>query len=350
MYIKKYSLLLICLICLSLVLVGCSSGSKDKLNEEQVSGEDELRNESEEKVILKLGHIQEPDHPWNKAVEGFAKDVLEATDGNVEIQVYPSSQLGGERDVAEGLKLGTVQMGLFGTGALQALDKRLIVEELPYAWPTKEHAYEALDGELGDALNEILKEQNIIGLSYWEAGYRHITNNVRPINSLEDLKGLKMRVPEGEMRIDTFKELGALPTPLAFPEVFTALQQGAVDGQENPLATIYASKFNEVQKYLTLSGHIWGSALLAISEETWDSLPEEYQEIIMDKADIWKEKEREMMTEYDNEILEKMKAEGIEVTEPDTEEFREACQSIWTKYEDELGKDLVDIVRRYSEK
>ncbi|WP_312906596.1 TRAP transporter substrate-binding protein [Tissierella praeacuta] len=321
-------------ICLVLILSGCSSGKKP------VS--------SDEKVVLKVGHINAPDHPWNIALEGFAKDVSEATNGNLEIQVFPSSQLGGERDMAEGLKLGTLDMGLFGTGALQSLDKRLIVEELPYAWSNRNNAYEALDGELGDELNKILKGHSIVGLSYWESGYRHITNSVRPINSLEDLKGLKLRVPEAEMRIDTFKDLGALPTPLAFSEVFTALQQGTVDGQENPLPTISSSKFNEVQKHLMISGHIWGSALLGISDKSWNGLSDDYKKIISEKADIWKIKEREMIQNSEKELLESLKASGMEVTEPDVQPFKDAVQGVWAKYESQFGKDLVDVVRKYS--
>lgn len=321
-------------ICLVLILSGCSSGKKPA--------------SSDEKVVLKVGHINAPDHPWNIALEGFAKDVSEATNGNLEIQVFPSSQLGGERDMAEGLKLGTLDMGLFGTGALQSLDKRLIVEELPYAWSNRNNAYEALDGELGDELNKILKGHSIVGLSYWESGYRHITNSVRPINSLEDLKGLKLRVPEAEMRIDTFKDLGALPTPLAFSEVFTALQQGTVDGQENPLPTISSSKFNEVQKHLMISGHIWGSALLGISDKSWNGLSDDYKKIISEKADIWKIKEREMIQNSEKELLESLKASGMEVTEPDVQPFKDTVQGVWAKYESQFGKDLVDVVRKYS--
>lgn len=327
--------LLLAILSLILVLAGCGDTASQS-------------NSGSEKIVLKVGHINAPDHPWNVALEGFAKDVADATNGNLEIQVFPSSQLGGERDMAEGLKLGTLEMGLFGTGALQSLDKRLIIEELPYAWATRENAYAAMDGELGQALNGVLKEQGIIGLSYWESGYRHITNSVRPINRLEDLKGLKLRVPEAEMRIDTFKDLGALPTPLAFSEVFTALQQGTVDGQENPLATIASSKFNEVQEYLTLSGHIWGSALLGVSEQTWNSLSDENKDVITEKAEIWKLKEREMIQKSDEELLESLKASGMKVTEPDVQEFKDAVQGVWNKYESQFGKDLVDIVRKYS--
>lgn len=299
-------------------------------------------------TTLKVGHVFAADHPWQIALEGLSRDVAAATDGEVVIQVYPSSQLGGDREVAEGLQLGTVEMGLFGTGALQVLDKRLIIEELPYAWPTREKAYAAVDGELGEALAEILATKNINTLSWWESGYRHITNSARPIETPADLKGIKLRVPEAELRLDTFRELGALPTPMAFSEVFTSLQQNVVDGQENPLATIYASKFYEVQENLALSGHIWGSAILTISKQAWDTLTDEQKTILREKAEIWKEKEREMIRKSDEEVLAKLEAEGMKVTRPDPAAFQEMVQPVWDKYESVFGEDLLAIVRKYS--
>lgn len=300
------------------------------------------------KVTLKAGHISAVGHPWHEALVGMAEDVKQATDGEVIIQVYPSSQLGGEREMAQGLGLGVLEMGLFGTGALQALDKRLIIEELPYAWPTREHAYRALDGKLGDALAEVLAEQKITTLSWWESGYRHITNSVRPIETPEDLKGIKLRVPEAEMRIDTFKIMGALPTPMPFSEVFSGLQQKVVDGQENPLATIYASKFYEVQDNLALSGHIWGSAVLTISTSAWNKLSDEHKKVIQEAADKWKLKEREMIAASDSEALEKIKAAGVKVTQPDPAQFQQAVQPVWDKYEGTFGKELMDLVREYA--
>ena len=298
---------------------------------------------------LKVGHVFAADHPWQIALNGLSEDVKAATDGEVVIEVYPSSQLGGDREVAEGLGLGTVEMGLFGTGALQVLDKRLIVEELPYAWPTRETAYAALDGELGEALADILAEHDIVALSWWESGYRHITNSARPVETPADLAGMKLRVPEAELRLDTFRELGALPTPMAFSEVFTALQQNVVDGQENPLATIYASKFHEVQDNLALSGHIWGSAVLTVSQDAWDDLTEEQQTIVMEKAAIWRDKERAMIRDGDDEILKKLEESGMKVTRPDAAAFQEAVQPVWTKYEGVFGEDLLGLVRKYSQ-
>lgn len=300
-------------------------------------------------VTLKAGHIAAVGHPWHEALVGMAADVKEATNGEVVIEVYPSSQLGGEREMAQGLGLGVLEMGLFGTGALQALDKRLIIEELPYAWPTREHAYHALDGKLGEELAKILDGLSIHTLSWWESGYRHITNSVRPIEKPEDLEGIKLRVPEAEMRIDTFKMLDALPTPMPFSEVFTSLQQNVVDGQENPLATIHASKFYEVQDHLALSGHIWGSAVLTISNSAWDSLTDEQKQIMEEAADEWKLKEREMIAQSDEKALADIQAAGVQVTEPDPKAFQEFVQPVWDKYGDTFGEDLMILIREYSQ-
>ena len=301
------------------------------------------------KTTLKVGHVFAADHPWQIALNGMAKDVADATNGEVVIQVYPSAQLGGDREVAEGLGLGTIEMGLFGTGALQVLDKRLIVEELPYAWPTREHAYRALDGELGEALADVLKEKKITALSWWESGYRHITNSERPIENPDDLKGIKLRVPEAELRIDTFKQLGALPTPMAFSEVFTGLQQRVVDGQENPLATIHASKFYEVQNHLALSGHIWGSAVLTISDRAWNKLSEDQQKAMKEAAEKWKIEERRMIAESDDKLIGELEAAGMKITRPDASAFQTAVAPVWTQYEAEFGSELIDIVRKYSQ-
>ncbi|MGE4369837.1 MAG: DctP family TRAP transporter solute-binding subunit [Burkholderiaceae bacterium] len=317
---------------LGLLVAGCAIGSV-----------------AQAKVTLKAGHIAAVGHPWHEALVGMAEDVKQGTNGEVIIQVYPSSQLGGEREMAQGLGLGVLEMGLFGTGALQALDKRLIIEELPYAWPTREHAYRALDGKLGDALAKVLAGLKITTLSWWESGYRHITNSVRPIQSPDDLKGIKLRVPEAEMRIDTFKIMGALPTPMPFSEVFSGLQQKVVDGQENPLATIYASKFYEVQDHLALSGHIWGSAVLTISTSAWNKLSDSQKKVIQQAADKWKLKEREMIAKSDHEALEKIKAAGVKVTQPDSAQFQKAVQPVWTKYESTFGTDLMNLVREYSQ-
>lgn len=301
-----------------------------------------------QKHILKVGHPLAIDHPWTVALEGMAKDVKEATKGAVEIQVFPASQLGSEIDVANSLKMGTIEMGLFGTASLHPLDIHMGIEELPYAWPKRENAYAALDGDLGKALNKIMENHGIIGLSWWEAGYRQTTNNKKPINTLADFKGLKIRVPNNAMRIETFKLLGAEPTPITFAEVFTALQQGAVDGQENPLATIQSSKLNEVQKYLAITNHIWGSGYLAISKRAFEELSPEQQKILQEKAQVWRDKERKMIRDSEEKLVQDLKKAGMQVTEPKPEEFKAAEMPLWNRYEGVFGKELMDLVKKYS--
>jgi len=300
-------------------------------------------------TVLKVGHVFAADHPWQIALEGLADDVREATGGSVEIQVFPSSQVGGDREMAESMQLGTLEMALFGTGALQVLDPRLIIEELPYAWPTREHAYAALDGRLGDALAGILSGRGIEVISWWESGYRHITNSVRPIETPEDMQGLTMRVPEAALRIDTFRQLGSLPTPMAFSEVFTALQQRVVDGQENPLATIHASRFYEVQEHLALSGHIWGSGALTIAAGALARLSDDERTALMEAAAKWRDIERQMIAESEERLVEVLAAAGVQITRPDPAAFQAAVQPVWDQYESVFGADLLELVREYSQ-
>ena len=334
---KRFSIFMLLMVFSLVVVAGCGSNQSKQTPA------------NAKKHVLKVGHPLAADHPWTIALEGMAKDVKEATKGEVEIQIFPAGQLGSEIDVANGLKMGTIEMGVFGTASLHPLDIRMGIEELPYAWPKRESAYAALDGDLGNELNKIMEKQGIIGLSWWEAGYRQTTNNRNPINSVGDFKGLKIRVPNNAMRIETFKLLGAEPTPIAFAEVFTALQQGAVDGQENPLVTIQSSKLYEVQKYLSITNHIWGSGYLAISKQAFDDLSPEQQKILREKAQIWRDKERKMIRESEEKAVQDLKNAGMQVTEPNYQEFKAAETSLWNKYEGIYGKELMDLVKKYSQ-
>lgn len=301
-------------------------------------------------TTIKIGHVLNTDHSWHTCLLGFAEDVKKATNGRVEIQVYPSSQLGSEKDMIEGLTLQTVNGGLIGGGSFQTLDPKFGIEALPYAWPTHESAYRALDGELGKRLLDILAKKGIVGLAWWENGFRHITNNKRPIVKPEDLAGLKIRVTPDKMRLDTFKILGASPMPVNFGELYTALQQGVVDGQENPFAIIYSSAFYEVQKYLSLSGHIWGSALLCVNSSVWNQISPEDQKTILKLAAKWRDEQRRLTVKQEGEFLAKLKEKGMKVNEVDKAAFKKAVQPVWASYEEVFGKDLLDLVRKYGGK
>lgn len=278
-------------------------------------------------------------------MEQFAKAVEHDSGGRIKIQVVHGGALGGDREMGEQIRLGGLEMGLIHTTVL-GLDPRLQIEELPFAWARREQAYAALDGELGAKLLEILSKKGIKGLAWYENGYRDLTNNVRPIREPSDLKGLKIRMAELKMRIDTFKLLGANPIPMAFPELFTALQQGTVDGQENPLAIIKTSKFNEVQKYLSTSGHIWGSVLLMINKDILEKLPADLQKILIRNAVKYRDIERKMIRESDVKILAELK-KSMQVNEVDKAAFRKAVAPIYESYRPVFGDELMKLVEKY---
>lgn len=298
-------------------------------------------------TTIKIGHVLNTDHSWHKNLAGFAKDVKKETEGRVTIQLYPSGQLGNEKDMVEGLTFGTVDGGLIGGGSFQSIDPKFGIEALPYAWPTHEAAYKAFDGKLGKYLFDLLGKKGIVGLAWWENGFRHITNNKKPVVKPEDLKGLKLRVTPDKMRLDTFKLLGAAPMAINFGELYSALQQGVVDGQENPYAIIYSNAFNEVQKYLSKSGHIWGSAVLCVNSDVWNKLSAKDKETVRKLAQKWCAAQRKETIKEENEFLDKLKAKGMKVNDVDKAAFQKAVQPVWKSYESTFGKELMDMVHEY---
>lgn len=300
-------------------------------------------------VEIKIGHVLNSDHAWHTNLEGFAEDVKETTEGRVVVKLYSGAQLGNEKDMIEGLTLQTIDGGLIGGGSFQSIDPKFGIEALPYAWEDHQAAYEAMDGEIGDMLLGILDSNGIKGIAWWENGFRHITNSQQPIKVPADIEGMKIRVTPDKMRLDTFNTLGASPMPIDFGELYTALQQGVVDAQENPLAIIYSSAFYEVQDYLSLSGHIWGSALLCVNSSVWNSMSEEDQSIVEELAMEWGEKERQQIQQQEKDFLKMLEEKGMKINEVDKAAFKEAVQPVWQKYESVFGNELMDLVRKYGE-
>ena len=219
--------------------------------------------------------------------------------------------------------------------------------ELPYTWNTAAQAYKAYDGELGAALEKIADAKGLVLLSWWENGYRHMTNNRGPINTVADLKGLKTRVTPDKMRLDTFTVLGANPAPLAFGELYSALQQKVFDAQENPLSIIYTSSFFEVQKYLSLTGHVWSPASLVISKAAWNRISPDDQKVIKAAADHWRDEQRRMISESDKDYLAQLQAKGMQINEVDKAPFAAAVAPVWATYEVTFGPELMALVRKY---
>ena len=298
-------------------------------------------------IEIKLGHVLAPGHSWHKAAEGFAADVREQTAKRVNIVLFPSGQLGNEKTMLEGMQIGSIHAGVIGTGSLQPFDPKFGVVEMPYAWQSQQHAYRALDGDLGKALEKLADARNLVIISWWENGYRHITNNRGPIVKPTDLKGLKIRVTPDKVRLDTFTTLGASPAPLAFGELYSALQQGVFDAQENPLSIIYTSSFFEVQKYVSLSGHVWGAASLIVSKPVWNRISADDRKVVLAAAAKWRDAQRKMVQDSEAETIASLKSKGMAVNEVDKAAFEQAVQPVWKTYEPVLGSELLGLIRKY---
>ena len=296
------------------------------------------------KYVLKLGHVAEPAKPYAQAGVKFAELVYEKTNGEVEIQVFPSSQLGNQRDLVEGLIFGTVDMTLTSTAVLANFLPKMAIFDLPFIFRDIPHTYKALD-TVGMEMGKDLEAKGMKLLAFFENGIRHLTNNKRPVKAPEDMKGLKIRVMEQPVYIEMMKALGANPTPMAFGELYTALQQGVVDGQENPVSHIWTKRFFEVQKYISLTGHTYSAEPLLISMITWNKLSAEYQEAIMQSAVETLDWHRSQCVELDKEfwknVIETGKSEIIEV---DKEPFREATAGVWKMFEDQVGKENIEKI------
>jgi tripartite ATP-independent transporter DctP family solute receptor len=294
--------------------------------------------------VLKLGHIADPSKPYAQAGEKFAELVEEKTDGAVEIQVFPNSQLGNQRDLVEGLTYGTVDLTLTSTAVLGNFLDKMAVFDLPFIFRDRAHTYAALD-TVGMEMNEKLEEKGLKVLGFFENGIRHLTNDVRPVNKPEDMEGLKIRVMEQPVYIEMMRALGANPTPMAFGELYTALQQGTVDGQENPVSHIWTQRFFEVQKYISLTGHTYSAEPLVISMITWNKLPAEYQDAIQESATEALEWHRLQVVEQDQEFWKNVRESGkTEIIEVDKEPFREATAPVWEMFEDEIGRETIDKI------
>jgi len=294
-------------------------------------------------LTLKLAHVLAPEHPYNLAANKF-KEILEANAPTpVVVEVFPSGQLGSERDITEGMQFGTVDIGIV-PGTITLFEPKMGAISLPYIFDNAEHAYRVLDGEIGQELAANLPGNGLRLLSYWENGFRSVTNNQRPITQPDDLKGLKIRVPEDVVYQDAFNQFGANVTAMAFGELYTALQQKTIDGQENPLALIATNKIYEVQEYLSLTEHFYGPAQVLISEERWQSLSPEMQAAVQDAMNQARDFERQTLAENNASYLQTIIDSGTKVNEVDKSLFMEDAQVVWDKYRGEYG-DVIDKIR-----
>ncbi len=296
-------------------------------------------------ITFKLGHIAEPENPYALGASHFAKLVKVRSGGEIIIEVFPSCQLGNQRELIEKVSLGTVDMALTGTAVLGNFIPEVSIFDLPFLFRNVEHAYKAID-TLGMELCNKGKERGFITLAIWENGIRHMTNNVRPIVTPDDMKGLNFRVMEQPVYIEMMKALGASPTPLAMSELYTALQQGVVDGQENPLAHIATKRFYEVQKYISFTAHTYAPEPLLISTVAWDKLSPAQQEILKKAAEDTRDWQRKLCRTTEQQFLAiiKDKSKCQMNDNVDKEAFAKQTRKVWELYTKRFGMESINII------
>lgn len=338
--IKSIAIFLV--IMLAVTAIGCSKPAPaDAPAAAPAEGAD--AGKTKDPIVLKLGHIQSEEDLWHIGAQRFSELVTEKTNGEIKIELYPNSTLGNDRDMAEGLQMGSLDFSLI-SGVLGNFEPSLQLLELPYLFRDAEHLRKVLYGPIGDELyDRLLKSSGIRGLAYWECGSRQLTTQ-KPINSVKDIKGLKIRVPEIPAMVDAWKAMGANPTPMAWGEVYSALSQGVVDAQENPYPFIYAGRIHEVTKYIAETNHKYEYIGLIMSEKTYQKLTPEQQKAIEEAAAEATEYENKLVNEQANEFLQKMVDAGIKVTHPNTEEFAKLARTTHAKYAEECGKDIYDQI------
>ncbi len=299
------------------------------------------------KMIVKYGHVGPPVHTQHEGALAFAKYVGEKTNGEIEIQVFPLGQLGGERSMTEQVQGGTLQMTAVTAGVLANFVPEMGIIELPFVYPNRDVAYAVLDDkEVMERFAKYCDAKGFVFIGYTENEFRDMTNSKRPIKSPEDLKGLKIRVIEAPLMIDTFKALGANPTPLPFPEIYNALQQKVIDGQDNPLYTSMVMKFTEVNKFATTTNHILTECPTVVGKAFWNSLKPDQQKIFREAAAVQIKVNRDGNTKNRVETMAKAKAQNIEVhvlTDQEREAFKKAVQPVLDKYRGQYGAEWYDL-------
>jgi len=289
---------------------------------------------------LKLGHGSQLKSPLQTTGEEFARRIAEKTGGRVKIEVYGNMQLGQERDMVEGLQLGTVDLTMVSTGPLSGFAPGITVVDLPFLFSSEQHAYKVLDGEIGQGLLKQLEPKGIVGLAFLENGFRHVTSN-KKIMTPADLKGVKLRTMENKVHMASFKEMGAAPVPMVWGEVYTSLGQKVIDGQENPIHIIYANALWEVQKYVILTGHFYTPYIFAGSKKSLDKLPPDLQQIVRDTAKEMAPFERNIIKTDTGMMTDVLKQKGMEIVEVDRKSFQAASQPVYKQFEPQFGKELI---------
>jgi tripartite ATP-independent transporter DctP family solute receptor len=297
-------------------------------------------------TVLKVGYATAKDSHYGVGTTAFCDELEKGTQGRYKCQQFPSSALGGEREQIEAVQLGTQDLTNTSTGPLGNFVPEVRIVDIPFLFRDYDHARKVMDGAIGQDILKKMQGKGLIGLAWTENGFRHMTNNKRPIVHASDAAGLKVRTMENKVHMDGYKTFGLLPTPMAFPELFGALQQGTVDGQENPIPVILASKFSQVQKHLSLTGHVYSPAVLILSPKIWDKLSEADRKVFVAAAQKGAVAQRKKVNDDEANGIAQLKKDGMQVVDQvDSDSFRKAVAPAYTAFAKEFGADRISAIQ-----
>ncbi|MEI2417955.1 TRAP transporter substrate-binding protein [Orrella sp. JC864] len=299
-------------------------------------------------IQMRLSTTVAENSHYGDLVHAFADEVKKLTGGRYEILGFHAGALGGEREAIEAVQLGTQELTLTSTGPVPNFVPETRILDVPFLFRDYAHARAVLDGPIGQDLLKQFDSKGMKALGWCDNGFRHMTNSRRPVNSPSDLKGLKMRTMENPVHIQAYKAFGIIPTPMAFTEVFTALQQGTVDGQENPLSIIQSAKLDQVQRYMTLTGHVFSPCVLLMSKEAYDKLSDEDKKAFEQAARAGIAANRARVDKDEQEAVAALQKNGMQVvTEVDKTAYQDALAGVYKDFAKQFGQDKLDQIRNY---
>jgi tripartite ATP-independent transporter DctP family solute receptor len=303
---------------------------------------------AEAQTTMKINISVAQNSHYGVAIDTFAREVEARTNGRYKIQTFYAGALGAERESVEGVQLGTLDLTLTSTGPLPNFVPEVAILDIPFLFRDYAHARAVLDGPIGQEMLQKFPPKGMVALAWGENGFRHMTNSKRPVNVPDDLKGLKMRTMENPIHIQAYKQFGILPTPMAFTEVFTALQQGTVDGQENPLSVITAAKLDQVQKNLTLTGHVYSPAVILMNKGQWDKLSAADKQAFLDAAREAVKANRARIDDDERKAVADLRSKGMAIVENvDKAKFQATLEPVYVDFGKRFGQDNIDKIKNY---
>lgn len=344
---KRNIALLLGIIMLFTVLTGCQRGAANK----PVTGGDKGTGTDAQKYVVKFAHDYTTNSPYHEAAVEFKRILEEKTNGRMVVEIYPAQQLGSAREMIEGMQMGTIEMVWTPTAKFAGFDQKLTLLDLPYLFPNEDIMWEALEGEIGQELINGLEKIGLKGISFNAEGYKQFTAN-KPIESMADFKGMKIRTMEAPVIMDMFKSWGANPVPIDFAEVYNSLQQNVVEGQENPIISNHDMKFYEVQKWITDAEHAYLTYFLSASNKWFTSLPEDLQIAVVESGKEMTQIHKELTNKANDGYMKNMMAAGVQhhvMSEESRAELKEASMVLYTQYRDLIGGELIDKALKFGE-